>query len=54
MWGRHRIAMTLWALGVFVSVTTVRDILLRPRPKSSTPLPAQAQVSAAPKEIIAR
>ena len=54
MWGRHRIAMTLWALGVFVSATTVRDILLRPRTRSSAPLPAQAQVSAAPKEIIAR
>jgi hypothetical protein len=36
MWGRHRIAMALWALGVFVSATTVRDILLRPRPPASS------------------
>jgi transposase InsO family protein len=54
MWGRHRIAMTLWAPGVFVSATTVRDTLLRPRPKASTPAPAQAKESARPEEIIAR
>jgi len=54
MWGRHRIAMTLWALGVFVSATTVRDILLRPRPEASRPAPAQATLPAKPREIIAR
>jgi len=53
MWGRHRIAMTLWALGLFVSATTVRDILLRPRPKAPKPAPAQAKQSVQPKEIIA-
>jgi transposase len=27
LWGRHRIAMTLWGLGVFVAASTVRNIL---------------------------
>jgi len=30
--GRHRIAMTVWALRVFVAASTVRNILLRPKP----------------------
>jgi len=54
MWGRHRMAMTLWALGVFISATTVRDILLRPKPEASSPTPAQAEKSAKPREIVAR
>ena len=54
MWGRHRMAMTVWVLGVFISATTVRDILLRPRPKTSTPLPVQAKCSVKPRQIIAR
>ena len=54
MWGRHRMAMTLWVLGAFISATTVRDILLRPRPKTSTPLPVQAKCSVKPRQIIAR
>jgi len=54
MWGRHRIAMTLWVLGVFVSATTVRDILLRPRPEASTSAPAEAKECAKPKQIVAR
>ncbi len=36
-WGRHRIAMALWATGVFVSPTAVRDILLRARPEQPAP-----------------
>jgi transposase InsO family protein len=36
-WGRHRIAMALWAVGVFASPTAVRDILLRPRPEQPAP-----------------
>ena len=36
-WGRHRIAMTVWAIGVFVSPTAVRDILLRARPEQPAP-----------------
>jgi len=54
MWGRHRTAMTMWALGVFISATTVRDILLRPKPKTSGQAPAQAEKPAKPREIIAR
>jgi putative transposase len=54
MWGRHRIAMTVWALGVFISATTVRDILLRPRPEASSPAPAQAERPAKPREIVSR
>jgi len=54
MWGRHRTAMTMWALGVFISATTVWDILLRPRPKASTPTPAQAEKEEKPRLIIAR
>ena len=36
-WGRHRIAMALWAIGVFLAPSTVRDILLRARPKEPVP-----------------
>jgi transposase InsO family protein len=54
MWGRHRIAMTMWVLGVFISATTVRDILLRPKPQASTPAPAQANEAGKPRQIIAR
>ena len=36
-WGRHRIAMALWTMGVFVSPTAVRDILLRARPEQPAP-----------------
>jgi len=54
MWGRHRIAMTMWVLGAFISATTVRDILLRPKPEASSPAPAQGQASAKPREIVAR
>jgi hypothetical protein len=54
MWGRHRIAMTLWALGVFVSATTVRDVLPRPRPTAVSPARAEAKEPAQPKEIVAR
>jgi putative transposase len=54
MWGRHRTAMTMWALGVFISAATVRDILLRPRPKPPTPASAKAEKPAKPRETIAR
>jgi putative transposase len=52
--GRHRIANILWLLGVFVAASTVRNILLQPKPKSE---PAAAKVKAAPaapREIVAR
>jgi len=41
-------------LGVFISATTVRDILLRPKPQASTPAPAQAKEAEKPRQIIAR
>jgi putative transposase len=41
-WGRHRMAMALWAMGVFLAPSTVRDILLRARPQE--PLPAARSV----------
>ena len=52
--GRDRIANTIWLLGVFVSASTVRDVLLRPRPRTA---PAATKVNtapAAPREIVAR
>jgi putative transposase len=52
--GRHRIANILWLLGVFVAASTVRNILLQPKPKSA---PATAKAKAAPaarREIVAR
>jgi transposase InsO family protein len=45
--------MTVWTLGVFVSATTVRDILLRPRPKRSAPEAACAKPEPKPREIVA-
>ena len=52
--GRHRIASILWLLGVFVGASTVRNILLQPKPKNA-PATAKAQEAAAtPREIIAR
>jgi len=54
LWGRWRIAMTLWGLGVFVAASTVRNILLRPRPEASAPAPAQAKEPVKPRQIIAR
>ena len=53
--GRNRIAMTLWLLGVFVAASTVRNILLRPKARKA---PAGAtQARAGPeklREIVAR
>jgi transposase InsO family protein len=54
LWGRWRIAMTLWGLGVFVAASTVRNILLRPRPEASAPATAQAKEPVKPRQIIAR
>ena len=42
VWGRHCIAMTVWALGVFVAASTVRNILLRPRPRKAPAAAVQA------------
>ena len=47
-WGKRRIAMTIRALGVFIAASTVRNVLLRPRPRDKAPtaaiLPAAAQM----------
>ncbi len=52
--GRHRIASILWLLGVFVAASTVRNILLQPKPRNA-PAAAKAQEApAAPREIVAR
>jgi len=52
--GRNRIASILWLLGVFVASSTVRNILLQPKPKNA-PATANAQEApATPREIIAR
>ena len=54
LWGRHRTAMVLWGLGVFVAASTVRNILLRPRPPRSSPEPAAVKEGAKPRQIVAR
>ena len=55
MWGKERIAMTLWGLGVFIAASTVRNILLRPRPRGSSPEVAAAEgLKAGPRQIVAR
>jgi len=51
--GRHRIANILWLLGVFVAASTVRNVLLRPKPRTA-PAAAKAQAaSSAPRQIVA-
>ncbi|UCG88355.1 MAG: helix-turn-helix domain-containing protein, partial [Gemmatimonadota bacterium] len=52
--GRKRLASILWLLGVFVAASTVRNVLLRPRPRSA---PAAAKTEATlerPREIVSR
>lgn len=52
--GRHRIASTVWLLGVFVAASTVRNVLVQPRPRTA-PAAARAQAPpGAPREIAAR
>lgn len=59
-WGKRRIAMTIRALGVFIAASTVRNVLLRPRPRDKEPttaiLPAAQQIPAhnVPRQIVAR
>ena len=45
---------SVWALAVFISAITVRGILLRPRPRASTPAPAQAKESVKPSVPVTR
>ena len=52
--GRDRVANTVWLLGVFVAASTVRNVLLRPKPKAA-PAGAKANaVPARPRQIVAR
>ena len=52
--GRQRIANILWLLGVFVAASTVRNVLLRPKPRTA-PAAAKAQAApSAPRQIVAR
>jgi transposase InsO family protein len=56
LWGRHRIAMVMWGLGVFVAASTVRNILVRPRPRpEGTPvIAAMEPEERKPRQIVAR
>jgi transposase InsO family protein len=56
LWGRHRIAMVLWGLGVFVAASTVRNILLRPRPRPGgiPMIAAMEPEERKPRQIVAR
>jgi len=52
--GGQRIANILWLLGVFVAASTVRNVLLQPKPRNA-PAAAKAQEApATPREIVAR
>jgi len=52
--GRHRIASILWLLGVFVGASTVRNILLQPKPKNAPATAKSQEAPATPREIVAR
>ena len=52
--GRHRIAMTLWALGVFVAASTVRNIVLRPKPRTAPAAVRQATQEQISRQVVAR
>jgi len=52
--GRHRIAMILWTLRVFVAASTVRNVLLRPAPPKAPATAAVKVAHAKPRQIVAR
>ena len=52
--GRQRIANILWLLGVFVAASTVRNVLLRPRPKRAPATAKAGAVQEKPRQIVAR
>jgi transposase InsO family protein len=55
MWGKERIALALWGLGVFIAASTLRNILRRPRPRRSSPEVAAAEgLEASPRQVVAR
>lgn len=54
-WGRRRISLVLGTLGIFLAASTVRNILLRPRPRpEGTPAAAGTPEEKQPRQIIAR
>ncbi len=53
-WGRRRIALTLGSLGVFLAASTVRNILVRPRPPRLAAELAAGTQQAKPRQIVAR
>jgi len=52
--GRHRIAMTMWALRIFVAASTVRNVLLRPAPPKAPATAAVKVATTTPRQIVAR
>jgi transposase len=55
-WGRRRIGLVLGTLGIFLAASTVRNILLRPKPRSQgTPAAAAGTPEEkTPRQIVAR
>ncbi len=55
-WGRRHIALVLGTLGIFLAASTVRNILLRPRPRpEGTPVAAAGKPrERQPRQIVAR
>jgi len=51
--GRHRIANILRLLGVFVAASTVRNVLLRPKPRTAPAAAKAHAASSAPRQIVA-
>ena len=56
LFGRKRIANILWLLGVFVAASTVRNVLVQPKPprRRSAARKVKAAEPAAPRQIVAR
>ena len=52
--GRKRIASILWLLEVFVAASTVRNVLLRPKPRTAPAAAKASAVPATPRQIVAR
>ena len=52
--GRNRIANTLWLLGVFVAASTVRNVLLQPKPRTAPAVAKAQEAPATPRAIVAR
>lgn len=53
-WGRHRVAMQTWLLKVFVSPSTIRNILKQPFPRNPKPLSSTIEQPPVSRKISAR